>query len=205
MLPSANTRPNLVVIQGDGAKPSPWRDLPSTLIGRSPYFRDQLAIYRLAKNDIQKDIEAYKYQPVFNAWPLVLGQVPPIPNASKIERELSGHRLISMREAHACFRGLKRPVGEDNRGFDVYAFISKPTHYVRYEPGMACQGVIERIPDDLVFASYVRIDVGRRTSAQTDAPPRVTGVVTHWGLVEADPSDPMLPIGFKERYRKQTW
>lgn len=201
----ATARPNLVVIQGGGVTPSPWRVLPSTLIGRSPHSRDQLALYRLATNDLQKDIEARKYQPVFNAWSLVLGKIPPIPNASKIEKSLSPNQLISIRDAHACFRGLKRPVGGDDRGFDVYTFISKPNHYVRFKPGMACQGVIANIPDELVFASYVRIDVGRRTQTPNGSQSMVTGVVTHWGLIEADPSDPTLPMGFKERYRKQIW
>ncbi|MDP3406740.1 hypothetical protein [Bosea sp. (in: a-proteobacteria)] len=204
MKASITSRPSLVLIDGGGHRPSPWRDLPNIVIGRSPFGRDQPGLYRFAQHDLQKDIENCKYQPVFSAWSLIFGRVPPLPNASKITQQLDTRPLMSIRDAHACFRGLKRPLADDNHGFDVYSFITKPEFYVRHKPALACQGEIAPVAAGLVFVTHVRIDVVGRSRHKQEAS-SASGVITHWGFVEASPNEPLLPIDFEERYRKQAW
>ena len=113
--------------------------------------------------------------------------------------------LNSMDGAHACFRGIKRPVGDDDRGYDIYAFVTKPRIMFKYAPSMACVVEPVEIPDDLVCVIYVRMDhpYGRRVARDATAPIS-RGVVTHWELVEADESG-QLPIDCQTRYRIQVW
>jgi hypothetical protein len=59
----------------------------------------------------------------------------------------------------------------------------------------------------LVFATIVRLDQPLRgrygTAAAAGASTK--GVITHWQFIESDPSDALLLIGYRERYRKRLW
>lgn len=207
MTASLVQRPKLVLIEGGGQRPAEWQNLPSTVIGRSPYAYEQPVRYRFAQHDLRKDLQNNKLQPFFSAWSLIFGRLPPIPNVSKLSQQLQARPLTSLQNAHACFRGLKRPLADDNRGFDIFAFVTKPQFYAAHSPGMVCQALLEAVPDDLVFVTYVRIDhhAESRKAIRRDMATRLTGIVTHWGFVESCPADTMLPIDSEERYRTRTW
>jgi hypothetical protein len=207
MSKSSASRSSFRVIDGGAQKLPAWQDLPSTVLGRSPFSREQLCRYRFAQHDLRKDAQQKKYQPFFSAWSLVLGRLPPVPNASRLGSQLQSCPLTSLEDAHACFRGVKRPIADDNHGFDVFAFITKPKFYAKYAPGMVCQVALAPVPSDLVFVTYVRIDhnAGGRKRLRSEPGARLTGIVTHWGLVEACPLNPDLPIDHEERYRTRVW
>lgn len=207
MIGSPAQRPTLVLIEGGGRPLAGWQDLPSTVIGRSPYAYEQPVRYRFAQHDLRKDMQQNKLQPFFSAWSLIFGRLPPIPNVSRLSKQLQTRSLTSLQNAHACFRGLKRPLADDNRGFDIFAFVTKPLFYAAHSPGMVCQASLAPVPDDLVFVTYVRIDhhADSRKLVRSEAAVRLTGIITHWGFVESCPDNPMMPIGFEERYRTRTW
>lgn len=190
------------VIEGGAQAPPSWLDLPSRVIARSPLDRECPVDFRFSKERLIGLDKVRRRQPTFDAWALVHAKLPPIPNRSKLASQLGGHALVGLRHAHACFRGTMRPVGNDNRGWDVVAYVSRPSIYVRYEPDLVCVGRIAQAPDDVVFVTYVRLDrEGGKSRAGSST---VSGVVTHWQFVEAAGGG-TLPIGFQERYRRQLW
>jgi len=161
---SAETRHRFGIVEGGGQPPSPWQDFPQTVVGRSPFNRYEVAYYRLSKTAISKMDIANRRQPIFDAWTCVIGKVPPINNSSILTKHPGSQQLISVSDAHACFRGVKRAVGNDKHGFDVVAFVSRPAWGVRYEPSMGCPLSWFPVPSDLAFVTYVRLDhppVGR--------------------------------------------
>lgn len=196
------------IIEGRGTPPPSWRDVPSTVLARSTHSRDLASFYRVAQADVQKALAVNRRQPLLDLWSCVIGEVPPFPNAlSRWGKNLSKRTLISMADATACFRGLKRPMGGDDRGFDCYAFVSKPTHRFVYEPDMACSIKLVDVPCDLVHIAYLRCDfpAGRPTNGNDHQNTASVGVITHWHFVEADPTDLSLPIDYRDRYRQRIW
>lgn len=194
------------IINGGGAATPSWAQLPSTVIGRSPFDKAEPIAFRLAKNDVIRQLEAGRRQPLYEAWGSIIGRPPPVPNVSRLSEKLARMPLLSLAGAHACFRGLKRPIGNDPRGFDHFAYILKPTSMVVYRPDMVCLAHIAEVPPDLVFAIYCRMDYPLGITNQRVHGTRPTrGVITHWGFVEADASDPLLPVGYTGRYRLRMW
>lgn len=145
-------------------------------------------------------------QPLLDLWSGVVGEVPPFAGAERYERDFA-KAAVALDGAHACFRGVKRPVGNDDNGFDVFAFVTKPTKMFTFEPSLGCSIKLRSVPNDVLLVSYARIDYanGRPYQAQAATPPEVAGVVFKWEFVEADPVQPRLPIDYQERYRQRKW
>jgi hypothetical protein len=201
------SRPQLRIIDG-GGKPTPkWRNFPKSLVARSPFDREEVAHFRLAQQDIEKAAKHGRRQPILDCWSCVVGLPPPVPNISSVGSALRTVSLLSLRDAHACFRGVKRPVGDDDTGWDMVVYISKPQWFFEFEPSLACIAKLTKAPDDLVFATCVRLDNPRGESYEEGTKKRAParGVITHWEFVEADPSDKNLPCGHKERFRRRLW
>lgn len=195
------------IIEGGGEKPRPaWLSLPKLIIAKSHTSRDAGALYRVSQDTITTNLLANRMQPLLDFWSCVYGRTPPVANIGAFQNENEGKTLHSLAEAHACFRGLKRPVGQDDRGWDYVAFISKPKWFFRSERLMVTAARIAAVSDDLVFVTYVRLDRRREEGVitQTMGMP-VRGVVTHWEFVEADPEDKQLPIDFDRRYTTRSW
>tara|TARA_R100000365_G_scaffold2998_2_gene9323 strand:- start:1482 stop:1919 length:438 start_codon:yes stop_codon:yes gene_type:complete len=141
-------------------------------------------------------------QKVFELWSGVLGKAPPV---SGIGRHLP-IGLTSLAHAHACFRGLKRPVSDDKNGFDCFAFIIQSKVIFTPVGDMVCCAEPHIVPDDLLFAVYVRMDYPQgRPNAFSANLAQPVGIVTHWEFLERDPDDEKLPVDHKNRYRKHLW
>jgi hypothetical protein len=201
-----SNRPRFRVIEGGGHGRPSWSSLPRTILGPSPFQADVPVTYRLALNDINSALAQGRKQPIFEVWSNVIGQLPPVPNISKLAIESGDRKLIGIKNAHACFRGLMRPIGEDARGFDHFAFVCKPRWLVAYEPSMSCVAKFQQVPDDVLFAIYAKMDYpldvpNLRSSGRTPT----SGVITHWQFVEADPLRSDFPVSFDRRYRKLQW
>jgi hypothetical protein len=200
-------RPQLTVIQGDNIQPQGWLDVPATAIGRSWTGSSSIRSYRIAQGDARKAITRGLRQPILNLWSLVLGEVPPVPQFERYAHLLPQLKAGAFSSAHACFRGVKRPVGEDDNGYDTIIFVTKPSVMFGYDPSLACVIKPIEIPSDMLFVTYARLDYPdqplrnlRTGNGPTD------GIITHWGMVEAGRGDAgLLPIDFKERYRRQLW
>jgi hypothetical protein len=192
------------LIEGGARPPSPWLDLPSTLVGRPPLTNDSPAIYRLAKQDALKGLAQGRRQPLLDAWSAIVGQSPPVPNVQMWDEKLRLFPLTGLLDATSCFRGLKRPQGPDDHGWDSLAFVSKPSWQFRYRPHIACVVELCPLPTDVLFVTYVRLD-HPEDGRHSDTQGVTRGVITHWHFVEADPNQPDLPLGYGDRYRKRIW
>ncbi len=197
---------SFAVIEGGGQKPSAWIDLPKTIIAPSPIDRGQSVAYRVSGLSAQKALEAGNRQPLLDLWSMVYGKIPPVNNARmKWADKANEHGLISIADAIACFRGIKRPIGDDDRGYDVYAYVNKPRILFSYAPSMSCPIEPLEVDDDLVGIVYVKMDYphGRNTLDKNELA-TARGIVTHWELAEADESG-LLPIESDRRYRRRLW
>ncbi len=202
MVAASGSRPQLTVVQGGAGERPRLLNLPPFVRGPSPFARSARVGYRIAEGDVRKALKENRRQPVLDLWTMVLGQFPPVPNISKYDEFAPAVRSQALESAHAAFRGVRRPVGDDPHGFDHVVFITNPSVHFRYVPDMVCVVQPEELPGDVVLATYVRMDFpeGRPSAARTRVP--VNGLITHWELIERDG---LLPVHSNERYRQQLW
>jgi hypothetical protein len=176
-----------------------WLNSPERVTAPSPGDRSIPCIFRLSARDYSKLARAGRRQLNFELWSVVLGVPPPVPGCDHRNRDVKGE-LTCLNDAHALFRGIERPLAEDDDGAEVLAYIQKPRFFYEYDPNMVSVALKSPVPDDLVFVTYARLDeVAPGTETTTK------GTITHWGFVEADRSDPTLPVGYLTRYRERLW
>ncbi len=193
----------LRILPGGAQTPPDWLDFPKTVVGRSTDGLDRIVAYRIATEDARLAAQMGRRQKVFELWSAVLGKVPPVPGIAR-HQPISG--LTSLAHAHACFQGLKRPVSDDKHGYDSFAFIIRPRVIFTPVADMVCCAEPYFVPDDLLFAVYVRLDYPQgRPNAYSTKTAQPIGIVTHWEFLERDPDDEKLPIDHKNRYRKRRW
>jgi hypothetical protein len=194
---SANRKPGIVPVLG-GA-PGDWLRFPNLVHAPSPFDRNALCQLKISHNDTRKAARAGRRQPAFDLWSMILGTPPPVPGVGA-RNDLIPGALISIAEAHACFRGIQRPLSEDNDGRDVIAYILRPRFFYEYDPNMVSVALKVPVPRDLVFVVYVRLTDGDGLAASGPI-----GIITHWGFVETDNAAPRLPVKYGSRYRTRLW
>jgi hypothetical protein len=175
-----------------------WLQFPLTIPARSPFDRDRLCRLKLSTNDVRKAARAGRRQLAFELWSGVIGSPPPVPGVQR-RNNPDPNDLSSLVEAHACFRGIERPLAEDDDGANVIAYVLRPRFFYEYDPNMVSLALRVPVPRDLVFITYARL---LELDGKADEP---VGVVTHWGFVEADPKNLRLPINSSTRYREKLW
>jgi hypothetical protein len=187
-------RPLRAVREGAGA----WLVLPETVEAPSETDRAIPCIYRLSTADAVKMARASRRQPIFELWSCVLGTPPPVPGCRHRNREVTG-KLTRLREAHALFKGIERPLAEDDDGANILSYVLKPRFMYTYDPDRISVALKVPVPQDVVFVVYVRLN------KPDDNSRAMIGVITHWGFVETDPNDQTLPIEHTSRYRTRLW
>jgi hypothetical protein len=194
------------VIEGGAITRPSWQQIPRLVIGRSPLNRSAPVHFRIATDDIRKGLEANRKQPLLDLWTGVVGELPPFPGVDRYRADFLDWRT-SLSDAYACFKGLKRPIGEDDHGFDVVAFVCKPLKIFVFEPSMGCLIKPHSVPSDLVLVVYAKLDYNTQRShrAKPQVGTSVAGVVFGWEFVETDPDGSGLPLGHKQRYRTRLW
>jgi hypothetical protein len=200
-------RPTLRVIEGGGNPTPKLFDLPTAVLTRSPFSRDAIVGFRLATEDARKALDNNRRQPIYDLWSAVLGHVPPQTGASLDLPDGSIASLSGVATAYACFRGIRRPAGDDTAGYDFFAYVHKAEYTFKFEPSMSRCVKLVRVPDDLVFVTHMKLDYpeGRPYGKNAFKDAAVKGVITHWGFVEADPRNPMMPINHETRFRRRVW
>lgn len=188
-------RPTLTVIAGGAQRRSPWFDLPVTIKAMSPFDRAAVCAFRVSGEDVIKAARAGIKHRLFLFWGCVAGKPPPVPGMSD-----GPEGLLGLFEAHACFRGVRRPLGQDDAGDGFVVYILKPRYFYRYRASMSCVAVRDELPPDVVCAVYAKLD-----QPANQGPALVIGTLTHWDLIDADPRDNLLPVEAGTRYRSRLW
>jgi hypothetical protein len=178
--------------------PGAWLVLPETVEARSEADRAIPCIYRIGAADAIKMARALRRQPIFELWSCVLGNPPPVPGCRHRNRNVAG-KLTRLKEVHALFKGIKRPLAEDDDGANVLAYVLKPKYMYAYDRDMESVALKIPVPQDVLFVVYVRLN------NPDDNSRAMIGTITHWGFVEADPNDPTLPEEYSSRYRTRLW
>jgi hypothetical protein len=194
-------RPPLTVVQGSAGPAAPaWLDFPQTIRARSPSDKNEFCRFRLSREDATRAALAYRRQPIWEMWSIIIGEPPPVPNVKSWGINVPAEEgLTALIEAHACFRGIKRAIAEDDNGENVITFILKPRFFYEYRPGLVCVAAKLAVPVGLVFAAHARLDVPADTDSST------MGVVTHGAFVETDKNEPLLPEDHSDRYIERLW
>jgi hypothetical protein len=112
-----------------------WLRFPETTLAPSPDDRSQPCTFAISSNDTTKAARAGRRQMAFELWSAVLG-VPHQFQGSRNATRPEPCDLTSLRYAHACFRGIERPLAEDNDGENVLAYITRPRFFYEYDPSM---------------------------------------------------------------------
>ena len=192
---------NLNEIVGRVSRNAEWLKFPSGINISSPLDQNSKVFWRIDPTTV---IEAFKdnnrKQPMLELWSVVLGMAPPIPGASFQLAKEKNIQLIGLSDAHACFRGVNRPVGDDLTGANTLAYIVKIRHCFTYNDDNFCPVKLLKLPPDVVLIVYVSVD-----QAYDKEKASLTGVITHWSLVETQPDDAMLPIDFEKRFANRIW
>jgi hypothetical protein len=194
-------KPTLVVVEGGATAPMPLLNVRPTVAARAPSNQSHAVIYRVATSDVRKALAARVRQPAFDLWSIIFGEPPPVPNVEWEGNSPHSDGLICLVDAHACFQGIKRPIGLDDNGSNVVAYVLRPRFHYVYQPHMVTVAHRRSVPPDVVFVAYVRLD----RPCDWDQPGS-KGVLTHWQFVEATTDGGvMLPVGYEERYLGRLW
>jgi hypothetical protein len=186
-------------VRGDASACPTWLDFPQTLKAMSPLDRAKELSFRLHKGDLMKAAIAGRRSPAFEAWSILLGSPPPVPNIEQWNsRADSGLSILA--DAHACFQGIERPCAEDDEGRNILAYIIRPSFFYRYTASMKCVAVRRPVPEGRLYVAHVRLDHPEDFEGGL---PR--GVFTHGGFVEASPDNLDLPIDHQSRYFERRW
>jgi hypothetical protein len=183
------------VVQGQWVGSPKWLTFPQTLFARSPHDPNQLCELRVSRGDLFKGAVGRRRQPAYQLWSVLLGKAPPVPHG--VEDAEDG--LSTLLDAHACFRGIRRPAAEDDDGSQFVAYALKPTAFFSYEfLAPLVFSSKHPVPPDLVFLAFARLD-------EPSDGATIKGVLTHWDFVDADERDPMMPADYDSRFHELLW
>jgi hypothetical protein len=181
-----------------GPKPGAWLNFPATVQAPSPEDRAVLSDFVLGSADAVTMARIGRRQLTLEMWSIVLGVEPPIIGCTHRNKKVKGE-LTKLADAHAMFKGIERPLADDDDGSEVLAYVLKPQFMYENNPDMVSVALKVAVPQDVVFVVYARLSNGG------DGPNGARGTVTHWHFVEADPASPMLPVDYSSRYRTRLW
>lgn len=173
---------------------------PPIVVAPSPLGVGEMVELEISKDTLGKLIKAQLRVPLFQCWAHLVGVIPPIPNAFKMLVESPGCELRSLRDASACFKGVKRPYGLEDAGDDVHVYVIPTPHTVTWTSDLACVGTITPAPEGTVMTVQVRPAASLQP---TEA--GVWGTITKWEFVGACAEHPHFPSDFDERYNERLW
>jgi hypothetical protein len=106
---SPKTAPRNSIVSDIKSAHGEWLRFPNSIRAPSPFDRTELCVLEISHQDTCKAARAGRSQPAFELWGIVLGNPPPVPGVEARNDLLPGP-LASIKEAHACFRGIERPL-----------------------------------------------------------------------------------------------
>jgi hypothetical protein len=191
-----------IVALHPAAKP-PDRKLlePPTVMIPSPDDQASAVPVIISPTTIEQLAKGYRRTTIFEAWAHLVGEMPPVNNAYHYPRAQKPEAVLrTIRDAHACFRGLHRPCDKEDDGEDTLVYVLETPQTVRWTADMACVVELVDVPDKTVLTIHVR------EAARLQIPVEgVWGAITKWEFVNADAEQPSLPIDHNTRYGRRLW
>lgn len=150
---------------------------------------------------VEKLVAAHRRTDIFQAWAHLVGEMPPVNNAELVRRaEHPNNDIVSIANAHACFKGVHRRYDQDDDGSDVYIYIIKTPYTVRMQANMRTAAGIYPSPDNTLLTV-----LARPRAALHDCQVGIWGGISKWEFVNACRERPEFPDGFDERYGELVW
>ncbi len=188
------------VVRHPAMKPNFALFQPPLVIAPSPDDRATQVMLEISPKTLKKILDSHLRVSLFQAWGHLVGELPPVPNVKKLTAEHPNRRIVSIRDAHACFRGVRRPYGGADYGQDVYVYVISTPDTICWRSSLACVADINPAPEGTLMTVQVRA-----ASALQPTDPGVWGTITKWEFVGASPEQPHLPRDHAERYDERLW
>jgi hypothetical protein len=180
----------------------PWINVP-LVQAPSHLDKNKNVTLKASEEFIVRNFQIKRRVPIFQAWAHLVGLVPPIANVEKLLRDQNSIELQTIREALACFRGVKRPYGHEADGDSILAYVIKAPHTITYEPDIACVAKWASCPSETVLVAYVR-PAGDSANLHLSSN-KVDGVILRWEFVPSELGESDLPENHKNRYSERLW
>lgn len=176
-----------------------WAKFP-ILLAPSPDNQAETVKLMVCPELISMCLQKNHRTPVYQCWAHLVATVPPVPNA-RLVPELADVSLTTLRDAHACFHGVKRPMGDDHDGGQIFVYLLRVDVTVEFSARLPvpCPAP-KRLDDDLVLAVLVKREPGLQRGGEA-----IWGSVLKVELVETDRANPKMPIDSADRYRERKW
>lgn len=178
-----------------------WR-APPVIEAPCPDDRERTLRFGVSDDLTGQGRDNWRRTPLFMVWAHLLGRLPPINNASHIERGPLQPTLSTLRDAKACFRGIMRPHDVEDDGRSVLVYVLKPAASLQYDvaKAMVCPMSAFAMPPASVLTVQVRL------SASLQEPVNgLDGIVTRIEPVAGEKPDHALPVEHATRYGQRCW
>ncbi len=177
-----------------------WLLLDDPVPAPTPNDPQETFQYKVSPGFVRRNFENRKRTAIFQLWAHVLGRLPPINNIGRLASAEPSPTLTTLRDAIACFRGLKRPHDAEPDGASVLVYVLNPVISIEYFPDMVCLARAVRVPKNTVLTVQVRPDWPLQPSLED-----INGSITRLEFVSSRDNDPTLPKGFDDRYEQLLW
>lgn len=138
---------------------------------------------------------------MFQAWAHLVGEMPPVNNAELVRRaEYPDAHFGCLSEAHACFKGVQRRYDDDDNGTDIYVYIIRTGHTVRWQSDMRTTVGFFPAPEGALLTVQAKPSVALQGCQEG-----IWGAVVKWEFVNADAERTEYPDGFSARYDTLVW
>lgn len=188
------------IIRHPAMKPNFALFQPPTVIAPSPDNPAAEVMLEISSKTLTKILDAHLRVALFQAWGHLVGELPPVPNSHKMIAEHPQRKVVSIKDAHACFRGVRRPYGGADAGQDVYVYVIATPDTICWRSSLACVADIIPAPEGTLMTVQVR-----PASALQPTQAGVWGTITKWEFVGACPEQPQFPRDHTQRYDELLW
>lgn len=155
----------------------------------------------ISVSTIAKMSAALRRTQIFEAWGHLVGEMPPINNAELMRRTKHPEKkIMTLADAHACFRGVNRQYDHDDNGGDVFVYVISTPHTLRWTNAMVCHVDVVEAPTDTLLTVQVRSSESLQPNCDN-----VWGTITKWEFIGADTENGKFPRNFETRYNELLW
>jgi hypothetical protein len=177
----------------------PWAQFP-TIEAPHPLDRARLVRLQVSPHFIIGNLRKNLRSPIYQAWAHLVGRMPPVPNVNLIPAS-AALSLTTLKDAHACFRGVKRPHGSELNGDRVFIYLIKVAVTVRFDntPPVGIPAT-QPLDPDIVLAVYVESIEGLQSVSES-----LWGAALRLEFVEMSTADLLLPVDHESRYDERLW
>lgn len=181
-------------------KRMPLAELPA-VVAPCPLGTGETVNLMVSPSSIDKFVQAHRLTDIFQAWAHLVGEMPPVNNAELVRRaEHPNDTILALRDAHACFKGVKRRYDQDDDGKEIYVYVIATPFTVRRQSSMATAAGVFPAPDSTVLTVQVKPRL-----ALHDCDESLWGAIVKWEFVDADKERPDFPNRYGTRYDSLVW